>query len=112
MASTTSQNNPLTLTRMATGAYIEDSSAAAFTITCGFTPRYVKVFNETGGHYEEWNENMANAEALKTTEDTGTVDIAMITSNGITPVTNSGFTVGLDTDINVVNEQMSWIAFG
>lgn len=111
MAITSSQNNPGNTLRMATGAYIDTGTVAAFDITLGFQPRVVIILNETGGHLLFWNETMADAEGLKVTEDSGTVDIAMITSNGITP-SSSGFTVGLDTDIVVTSEQLSWIAFG
>jgi len=108
MASTASQVNPLNTVRMAVGAYLEDDTAVAVTITLGFTPRYVHVWNETSGDEEEWNEKMADAEAFKrVAAGTG----ALITSNGITPGTGT-FIIGLDTDINVVNEQMSWIALG
>lgn len=103
------------INRVATGTYLEDDTAAAHDVNCGFKPKWVRVVNETGGHTLEWNDTMADAEGLKTTEDAGTVDIAMITSNGITPLddgTTKGFRIGLDTDINVVNEQVSWIAIG
>lgn len=36
----------------------------------------------------------------------------LITTLGITPITNKGFTMGLDTDVNVSNEQVSFIAIG
>lgn len=112
MSSTSSQSvQPASVCNIAVGAYIDTGTAAAISITTGFRPRYVRVVNETGGHWEEWYEGMADAEALKCTEDGGTVDIAMITSNGIT-VSSSGFTIGLDTDINVTSEQLSWLALG
>lgn len=92
----------------AVGAYISDATAAAFTITTGFKPRYVRIVNETSGDVEEFFEGMADAEAYKrVAAGTG----ALITSNGITP-TARGFTVGLDTDINVIDEQLSWMAIG
>jgi len=109
MANTASQVNPLTLTRLATGTYIEDDTAVAVTITCGFTPRYVRVCNETSGDMYEWFESMADAEALKQVT-AGTRSI--ITTLGITPVANSGFTIGLDTDVNAKDEQISWLAMG
>jgi len=108
MAKTASQTNPLNVTRMASGTFIEDTTAVAYAITCGFTPRYVKVANETSGDWYEWFEGMADAEAIKTIA-AGTR--AIITTLGITP-SASGFTIGLDLDVNVVNEQISWIALG
>lgn len=107
MAITSTQSkNPGSVAQVAVGAYITSSTAAAFTITTGFKPRYVKVVNETSGDVIEWFEGMADAEGYKrVAAGTG----AMVTSLGITPTTH-GFTVGLDTDINVINEQLSWIA--
>jgi hypothetical protein len=97
---------------VALGRYKDTGTAAAFTITLGFTPRHVKVVNVDGLCMEEWYEGMAAASAVKTVDSgSGTTDIVKITSNGIT-VSGNTFTVGLDTDINVTNEQLSWIAMG
>lgn len=93
---------------VAVGRYITSSTAAAITITTGFKPRYVKVINETSGDQEEWFEGMTAAYAFKKVA-AGTT--ATITSLGIT-VADDGFVIGLDTDINVINEQLSWIAIG
>jgi hypothetical protein len=41
---------------------------AAFTITTGFKPRYVKILNVDGLCMEEWIEGMADASALKTVD--------------------------------------------
>lgn len=93
---------------VAVGRYLDTGTAAAFTITTGFKPRYVKVLNNTSRDWEEWFEGMADASAHKVVAaGTGTA----ITSLGIT-VSDTGFTVGLDTDINVSSEQISWIAIG
>lgn len=108
MANTASQTNPLTLTRMASGTFIEDTTAVALKITCGFRPRYVRVQNETSRDGYEWFEGMADAEAIKTVA-AGTRSI--ITTLGITPAAD-GFTIGLDLDVNVVNEQISWFCLG
>lgn len=107
MAVTSTQSNsPARASQTAVGSYITSDTAAAFVITCGFKPRYVEVHNETSGDSYRWFEGMADAEALKRVA-AGTTSI--ITSLGIT-VSASGFTVGLDTDVNVINEQLSWIA--
>ncbi len=96
----------------AIGRYKDTGTAAAFTITTGFKPRYVKIMNVDGLCMEEWYEGMADASAVKTVDSgAGTTDVVKITSNGIT-VSANGFTVGLDTDINVSSEQLSWIAMG
>jgi hypothetical protein len=97
---------------IALGRYKDTGTAAAFTITTGFKPRYVKVMNVDGLCMEEWYEGMADASAVKTVDSgSNATDVIKITSNGIT-VSASGFTVGLDTDINVSSEQLSWIAMG
>ena len=64
--------------------------------------------NQDAVESEEWYEGMTAAYGIKTLV-TGTA--SMITSLGIT-VAADGFTVGLDTDINVTDEQLSWIAIG
>lgn len=108
MAITSTQENGDGIVHIANGNYITSDTAAAFDITCGFTPRYVRVCNETSGDMYEWFNGMASAEALKQVA-AGTRSI--ITTLGITPLT-AGFTVGLDTDVNVINEQLSWLALG
>ena len=108
MAITSTHTNDVGVVQRAVGSYLDTGTVAAFKITCGFKPRYVKVVNEDGDCYEEWFEGMADAEAMKMIAD-GT--FAKITSNGIT-VAEDGFTVGLDTDIHVTSEQLSWIALG
>jgi hypothetical protein len=108
MAITESQNNGDGITRVATGAYITSSTAAAFNISCGFYPRYVCVKNLTSGDQIEWFFGMTAAHGIKRVA-AGTA--TAITSLGITPLP-TGFTVGLDTDINVINEQLHWIAQG
>lgn len=94
---------------MHVGRYIDTGTVAAFNITLGFQPRYVKVVNVTSGDMIEWYEGMAAASACKTTGATGVR--TLITTLGIT-VSASGFTVGLDLDVNVTSEQLSWIATG
>ena len=110
MAVTSTQSkNPASVSQQAVGRYLTSSTAAAFKITTGFLPRYVCVQNltaSTGLVKLEWYEGMADDSALKTAID-GTRSI--ITSLGITPAAD-GFTVGLDTDLNVINEQLSWFA--
>jgi hypothetical protein len=108
MAVTSSQKNGDGITRVATGSYIESGSAAAFSISCGFRPRYVCVKNQTSGDQIEWFDGMTDAHGIKRVA-AGTA--TAITSLGITPAVD-GFTVGLDTDINVSAEQLRWIAQG
>lgn len=96
--------------RIATGRYLDTGTVAAYDFTTlGFTPKYVRVINNTSGDSLEWFEGMADASARKQVA-AGTV--TAITTLGITPITNKGFTLGLDTDVNVTSEQVSWIALG
>lgn len=94
---------------VAVGRYITSSTAAAIALVVGFKPRYVRVVNNTSGDSFEWFEGMDAASATKVTGSTGAV--SLVTSNGITVSTN-GFTIGLDTDVNVINEQLSWVVMG
>lgn len=108
MAITQTQTNNGGIANVAVGRYLTSSTAAAFDITCGFKPRYVKVMNVTSSDQEEWFEGMTAAHAMKKVAAGTTSEVSSL---GIT-VLNNGFTVGLDTDINVINEQLSWIALG
>jgi len=110
MAVTSTQSkNPASICNMAHGAYITTGTAAAFKITTGFLPRYVCVVNVAAGGdvMMEWYEGMAAGSGIKTAID-GTR--SLITSLGIT-VAADGFTVGLDTDLNVTSEQLYWRAY-
>jgi len=111
MSSTSTQSYGKGIFQMGVGSYIETGTAAAVTITTGFKPRYVKVMNEDGDAYMEWYEGMADAEAMKLVGDTTPAVLGKVTSNGIT-VSASGFIIGLDTDVNVASQQMSWLALG
>jgi hypothetical protein len=108
MATTSTKTQQGSIHNFATGRHLETTTAVAVAITTGFRPRYVRVLNNTSSDLEEWVEGMPSPSARKQlAAGTG----SNITTNGIT-VTDTGFTIGLDTDINVVNEQMSWMAFG
>jgi len=104
----TQSKAPADVRNVAVGRYLDTGTVDAFTITTGFKPRYVGVFNVTSGDQYEWFEGMAAASALKRVT-AGTASI--ITTLGVT-VSATGFTVGLDTDVNVTSEQISWIALG
>jgi len=109
MAITKSKTNDSGSVQRAIGRYIDTGTVAEFDITdVGFKPRYVKVVNVTSRDMLEWYEGMADASAIKTVA-AGTR--TLITTLGITPLEN-GFTVGLDLDVNVTSEQISWKAEG
>lgn len=108
MALTSTVNFPNNVLRLANGTFLEDATAVALKIVIGFRPKFVLVRNETSSDEYMWFEGMADAEACKrVAAGTGSI----ITTLGITPAAD-GFTIGLDTDVNVVNEQISWIALG
>ena len=108
MAKTVSQSQEH-VRNVAVGRYLDTGTAAAFVITVGFKPRVVRVINVDSGDVMEWYEGMADASGCKTTGSTGAR--SKVTSNGLT-ISQNGFTVGLDTDVNVTNEQISWEAVG
>ena len=108
MAITSTQTPGTDVRNFAVGRYIDDGTVAAFDITTGFQPRYVRVQNVTSGDNMEWFEGMDDASGVKRLTN-GTA--SLVTENGITVAAN-GFTVGLDVDICYTSEQLSWIAIG
>ena len=108
MAITSTGTNDAGPTQRAVGRYLDTGTVAEFDLTIGFKPRYVKVVNTTSRDMLEWFEGMDDASAVKTVA-AGTRTI--ITTLGITPLEN-GFTVGLDLDVVVTSEQLSWLAEG
>lgn len=98
--------------RIWTGAYHDDGTVAAYSFTTGFKPRYIRALNTDGLCIMEWIEGMADASAVKTVDSgSNQTDVTHVTSNGIT-VSDTGFTFGLDTDMNVSDEQVYLIAMG
>jgi hypothetical protein len=108
MAQTITTKVPENVCRLATGRYHDDGTVAAYTFSgLGFQPRYVVVLNETGDEYC-WIEGMAAGTSHKRiAAGTGAATATL----GIT-VTSRGFTMGLDTAINVSDEQVTWYALG
>lgn len=106
----TQVKNSASVVQVAVGRYIDTASAAAFTITLGFKPLYVKVqnLNSSGFVAMEFYHGMAADSAVKTALNGGQT---LITSDGITQNSN-GFTVGNDTDLIANSEQLSWFAIG
>lgn len=111
MAVTSTQvKNSASVVQIAVGRYISSDTAAAFTITTGFKPLYVKVvnLNASGDVTVEWFHGMAADSAVLRGIDGAQ---SLITTLGITQL-SYGFTVGLQTDLNVISEQLSWMAIG
>ena len=83
-----------------------NGTGSLITITLGFKPRKVELFNSGG---------LAKAEKT----DTMTVDnsIKIITAGTVSfgtdliALTDTGFTIGVDTDINVSGEKIHWAAW-
>jgi len=79
--------------------------------TVGFRPRFVQVFNVGGNAQGMWSVDMADDSMQKAVDSgAGATDISLVTSNGITPLSN-GFALGADTDVNVSGELVHWVAF-
>ena len=88
-----------------------EGTGAAIDINLGFVPTWVRVFNYDGGPVVlEWFQGMTDAHAMKFL---GTPTITLLTSLGISELddgVSTGFTIGADTDLNVADETMFYIA--
>jgi hypothetical protein len=108
------------------------ATAIAFSVECGFTPKHIVIQNATSLSKMEWFEGMAQDSALITTAGTGVV--TLVTSSGIStgdvypatiPVATDivgavgsastiskrrGFTVGLNTTVNILSEKLIMFA--
>ena len=108
MAITKTHTNDAGPVQRAVGRHLNSSAEAAFTVVCGFKPRYVRVVNLTDKIEGEWFEGMT-ADYMLRTVAAGTRTHQ--TSNGIT-ITDTGFTMAADSSVNGNNKQLSWIALG
>jgi hypothetical protein len=81
------------------------ATAAAATITLGFTPKYVKFVNATDRITDEWFEGMASASSIHTVA-AGTVTLE--TTNGIA-VSGPSFTLTATT--LVASKVYYWVAY-
>jgi hypothetical protein len=88
------QSNTTGVTNYAVGKIVTSSAtAAAATISLGFTPRYVRVVNLTDRITDEWYEGMASASSLHAVA-AGTLTLE--TTNGIA-VSGPSFTLTATT---------------
>lgn len=110
MAITSTQSTEHGIANVAVGRYLDSSVSDNTEITVGFKPRYVCIANLAGSGLVqmEWFEGMASDSGLKTSIAGAR---SLVTSNGIT-VQDDGFLIGLDTDLLVNSEQLSWMAIG
>jgi hypothetical protein len=93
-------------------------TGATINVSLEFTPRRVKVLNVTSADRMEWSSPMPPAAAYKTVA-AGTN--SYITTLGVTPVEQlklddeadpgRGFQIGADTDVNVTDEVIMWVAY-
>lgn len=92
-------------------SFTQAATAVAFSRVIGWIPKKVKVHNVSSYSSLEWMEGMSAANGLLFTAATGAM--TKVTSNGITvgTVTDSitgkvgkGFTIGLNTTVNILSE--------
>ena len=89
------------------GSFIGTGSVLTITSRIGIKPRKVELHNVSADPASGvWYDTMADDSVYK--QKGGTTTLA--TSNGITP-TDTGFTIGTDTDLNVAGEQVSFTAY-
>ncbi len=104
---TSVQSNSESIANTAVGSFATDSaSAAAATITLGFTPRYFRLVNMTDRITDEWFEGLASASSLHMVANgTNTAE----TTNGIAV---SGSSVTFTATTLVASKSYYWIAHG
>lgn len=82
-----------------------EGTGAAINVSLGFVPDYVRVINtEDGDTIHEWFKGMTDGHAIKITNH-ASVQVARISSNGISEYAGSasagaGFTLGTDVSEN------------
>jgi hypothetical protein len=105
MTITESRLNSDGIVHRACGSFITDATAAAVTLTLGFTPRYVVWENVTDRTKYEWFHGAANGTTVKTVAaGTRTLD----TSDAAISV--SGGTVTISATAAIQSKQCRWIA--
>lgn len=86
------------------------TGAAIDVRTVGFRPRRVELYNKAGLCYAVWLDTFSDGHMVKTVDSgAGTTDVADVTSNGITPLSD-GFRIGTDADLNAAGEVIHWVA--
>jgi len=93
-----------------------EGTGSEIEITLGFIPNYVRLFNIDGVAILEWTPDMGAGKGLKIADSgTGATDIELISSGGVTISSSSddfrGFKIGTDSDINVEDETINYVAF-
>lgn len=93
-----------------------EGTGSAINVSCGFIPRYVKLFNVDDAGSEapslEWFTGMTDGYGLKNATTPGQT---VITSGGISEYegddsNGEGFSIGTDSDLNASGETIHYIA--
>ena len=96
----------------ATGAVT--GTGASIYIQLDFKPIKVELYNidDAGGETQlVWALALPDASGIKIIDSgAGVTDALYISTLGITPG-SGGFTIGADTDVNVVGESIMWVAW-
>lgn len=101
----TATSKAMSITEFSSGSFTGDGGIT--TITLGFKPRYVKVFNATGVIVWEKFEGMAANTTIKTvTAGTTTTD----TTSAI--LINTDGTISISAAASVNAQLISWVAIG
>lgn len=93
--------------RMMTGA-VPGTGADLDVKTVGFRPKRVQLLNEDGLAKAEWTSSMADGLAMKQVT-AGTLSMTSA-GDGVTPLAD-GFRLGADSDLNVADELVHWVAY-
>lgn len=80
-------------------------TGAALDIEVGFRPRHVHLINLSSADEAKWAEYMDDGSMHKRL---AAGSATVVSSNGVTP-TDSGFTLGPDSDMNVSGEKVLYI---
>lgn len=97
------QTNPSQAMQIATGQFTSDGSAGTASITLGFSPRFIRIVDETTQEDYTWIDVMGAVDVLQRV-DAGTA--AMDTTQ---LVTASGRTV---TFVTKASKTYDWVAIG
>ena len=103
MSITATQNNAIENPGVATGRWKSSSATPGNpSLSLGFTPRAVIVYNETTVQRDEWVNGMDDASSIR-----------HVASGALAKVTVSGITVsatGVQLPAPAQNDQLTWIA--
>lgn len=97
-------NSPNVATGTVTG------TGSAISISTGFRPKEIRIYNRTQKATGIWNDAMADASALLTIDSgVGTTDLSFVTSAGLTP-SPLGFTIGTNAALNTASDVIYYTA--